>query len=233
MHLRTPPCPRWPVSNQKLSTCLPVGAGSARVMPSVSVFRIFMVGGWCLHLCQVLPSCVSSSDGDLPRCAAANCLLAFPSLTQCCLLPAPHPPGAPSVSTISIITIPFFFSFILILFWQNLKSGRPTFWLLHLMSVSEQLIASKKHCNCAYRTRFKCVSTDLQTQHTPGGPDMGKFPSYLHTFSSLSQISTLNPPPPDRDLKLHGENGWNHMGNNLSLHTLISSFSLDLFRHLE
>ena len=161
-----------------------------------------------------LPPCFSFSDSVLPPPS--------PSSSRCPLcehhLHHHHP-------------LLFFFHLDSLL--ANLKSGRPTFWLLHLMSVSEQLIASKKHCNCAYRTRFKCVSTDLQTQHTPGGPDMGKFPSYLHTFSSLSQISTLNPPPPDRDLKLHGENGWNHMGNNLSLHTLISSFSLDLFRHLE
>ena len=115
-------------------------------------------------------------NSKLPPC--------FSFSTQCCLVPAPHPAGAPSVSTIPIIPIPFFFSSISILFWQNFKSDRPTFWLLHLTSVSEQLTASKKHWDCAYRTRFKCVSTDLQTQHTPGSPDMGKFPSYLHILSA-------------------------------------------------
>lgn len=47
-------------------------------MPSISTFLI-LVGGWFLHLCQVSPACVSSSDGDLPRCTTASCLLAFPS----------------------------------------------------------------------------------------------------------------------------------------------------------
>ena len=91
-----------------------------------------------------------------------------------------------------------------------------------ILCLSEQLTASKKHRDCAYRTRFKCVSTDLQTQHTPGSPDMGKFPSYLHILSWTC-----------KNLVLHGENGWNHMGNNLSLHTFISNFLLDLIRHLE
>ena len=190
-------------------------------MPSISMFLI-LVGGWFLHLCQVLPACFSSSDGDLPICTTASCLLAFPSRlsaasSQPLILQEP-----PLLSTSPIIPIPFFFSSISILFWQNFKSDHPTFWLLHLMSVSEQLTASKKHRDCAYRTRFKCVSTDLQTQHTPGSPDMGKFPSYLHILSWTC-----------KNLVLHGENGWNHMGNNLSLHTFISNFLLDLIRHLE
>lgn len=133
-------------------------------MPSSSVFCTLLVAGWFLCIFQI-SAYVSSSVGGIPWQSAACCLSFFFSNSPPISLSEPliftlsaptvlcykHPPPAPFPTVI--------------LFWQNPKSACTVFWFLHfLITLSEQLTAPRKKCNCACCSLV--IFTDIRDTHT-------------------------------------------------------------------